>query len=162
MITTTMTLLTMWLLTAVLQTEIPEVPYTSVDERIRNGHDTVYVVHFWATWCRPCINELSVFEKTQRTAFSRPVQVLLVSLDRSQDRQTVVEPLLKRKGYRLPCVLLDTHADESWRARVDSSWTGTIPATLLVDASTQQRAFFERTVSYQELRHHLQDFISSH
>ena len=34
--------------------------------RSARAGDTLYVVNFWATWCEPCIEELPVFEKSQR------------------------------------------------------------------------------------------------
>lgn len=132
--------------------DIPQVSFREIEDRVRRGFDTVYVLHFWATWCRTCDQDLPAFQQIQKTAFSRPVRVLLISLDRPADQQTIVEPWLRRKGYRLPCVLLNTYADASWTARVDSSWTGSIPATLITDASGTRRMFFDRPCSYAELR----------
>lgn len=32
----------------------------------RPENDTLYIVNFWATWCRPCIEELPYFEEAKK------------------------------------------------------------------------------------------------
>jgi thiol-disulfide isomerase/thioredoxin len=46
-----------------------------------NNLDTLYVVNFWATSCKPGIEELPYFEKLQATYKNQPLKVLLVSMD---------------------------------------------------------------------------------
>src|SRR5690606_6809447 len=44
-------------------------------------NDSIYVINFWATWCKPCIKELPAFEKIASEYADKKVKVLLVSLD---------------------------------------------------------------------------------
>ena len=45
------------------------------ENRVQQKNDTLYVVNFWATWCKPCVTELPFFEKAaqpgcQNTCFA--------------------------------------------------------------------------------------------
>lgn len=122
-----------------------------LEQRFAAGNDTTFVVNFWATWCKPCIAELPAFDQLHRSAVDQPIKVLLVSLDDPEEVASVVEPFLKRKGYRAECVLLDEDDANAWIDRIDESWSGAIPATLFVDATTGRRQFFESDFSSAEL-----------
>ncbi|MCM2324585.1 MAG: TlpA family protein disulfide reductase [Oligoflexia bacterium] len=39
------------------------------------------VLHFWASWCPPCIDEIPVFLRLAKRLEGRPVKLLAVSLD---------------------------------------------------------------------------------
>lgn len=151
-----MTLLS-WVLSIVV---VQEVRLVELEERFRNGGDTVYVVNFWATWCKPCIEELPAFDKLDRMQQPRPLRVVLVSLDDPADHASVVK-LLQRKGIRAHCVLLNEERPHQWIDNVDSTWTGAIPATLMIDAGRQRRAFFEQTFSFDQLSTTLRTFLET-
>ena len=63
------------------------------------------VVNFWATWCKPCIQELPAFDSL--TAATNSCKVLLVSLDFKEDVDKKVNPFLKKDKVISDCVLLD-------------------------------------------------------
>jgi hypothetical protein len=112
---------------------IEEVNLAQLQSRIHRGGDTTYVVNFWATWCRPCVEELPAFEMLARKYADQPVRVLLVSLDAPGERESKVEAFIRRKGYQHSrVVLLNEPKPHVWIDRVDPSWSGSIPATLFV------------------------------
>jgi thiol-disulfide isomerase/thioredoxin len=43
--------------------------------------DTIYVVNFWATWCKPCVEELPIFDSLNLEVKGQAIKVLLVNLD---------------------------------------------------------------------------------
>jgi len=121
---------------------IEEVNLAQLHSRIYGSGDTTYVVNFWATWCRPCVEELPAFEALARKYSDQPVRVLLVSLDAPADRESKVEAFIRRKGYQHSrVVLLNEPKPHVWIDRVDPSWSGSIPATLFVRG--QRRLFGE-------------------
>lgn len=112
---------------------IEEVNLAQLQTRIHRGGDTTYVVNFWATWCRPCVEELPAFEALARKYAEQPVRVLLVSLDSPAERESKVETFIRRKGYQhCRVVLLNEPKPHVWIDRVDPSWSGSIPATLFI------------------------------
>lgn len=45
------------------------------------NNDTVYIVNFWATFCKPCIKEIPDFIQIVKKYEKQKVKLLLVSLD---------------------------------------------------------------------------------
>ena len=51
----------------------------------------VVVVHFWATWCPTCHEEMPVLEAVWRQYHGKGMEVLAISADRPRTRSDVVE-----------------------------------------------------------------------
>jgi peroxiredoxin len=85
----------------------------------------VVMVHFWATWCPPCVEELPALERLHRSLADRDFSLLAISVD--EGGPGVVNEFMKRNGLTLP-VLLDP--DRSIAGRYG---TFKFPETYLVD-----------------------------
>jgi thiol-disulfide isomerase/thioredoxin len=118
--------------------------------RLRGGGDTAFVVNFWATWCGSCVNELPDFERLGVTYKQEKLKVLLISMDYKSKRKTSVLPFVKRKGIKSEVFLLDEKDPQVFINRIDSSWSGGLPATLMWKKG--RRTFFERELTYPELK----------
>jgi peroxiredoxin len=84
----------------------PEFRLQALDGRVVSLSDfrgKVVMVHFWATWCPPCVDELPTIEKLHRTIADKDFQLLAVSVD---DGAPEVAAFLKKNKMDLP-VLLD-------------------------------------------------------
>jgi hypothetical protein len=111
--------------------------------------DTIFVVNFWATWCKPCVQELPVFDSITAKEYPR-VKVMLVCLDFAEDIKTKVIPFLKRTKIRSECVLLDEVDGNAYIDHIDRSWTGAIPATLIKHGDS--RSLLEGKVGLKKIR----------
>jgi thiol-disulfide isomerase/thioredoxin len=120
-----------------------------LNERIKNGKDSTYVINFWATWCAPCIKELPHFEKLGAEHKSEKVAVLLVSLDFKSKLQSNVIPFVKRKNLKNEVFLLNESNPQEFIDRIDPSWSGSIPATLFI--KNDKRKFVESEFTYEQL-----------
>jgi thiol-disulfide isomerase/thioredoxin len=127
-----------------------------LEHRINSSKDTTYVVNFWATWCGPCVKELPHFQKLRSELKNEPVSILLVSLDFKSKLEKQVKPFVRRRRIKSEVFLLDESNQQEYIDRVDSSWSGTIPATLFV--YNGKRRFMEQTFSYSELLEAYQTF----
>lgn len=152
-------LLLFGLATAMGSAQVPLVRVADLEQRFAAGADTTFIVNFWATWCKPCIAELPAFNQLHRRVSDQPIKVLLVSLDDPEELESVVVPFLKRKGYQAECVLLDEPDPNVWIDRIDESWSGAIPATLMVDATSGRRQFHETDFTYDELTKAVEAFM---
>ena len=138
--------------------EVPVIGLEDLERRLSNGKDTTYVVNFWATWCKPCIEELPAFDKLSRRSAGTTVKVVLVSLDAPEDLEKKVIPFMTKKGLTAEVVLLDEPKPNSWIDKIDESWSGAIPATMLFAGSSGRRQFFERDFTFDELTVAVQGF----
>lgn len=110
--------------------------------------DQMYVINFWATWCKPCIQELPYFEATQKK-YSGDIKVILVSLDFTDKLESQLIPFVSEKSIQSQVILLDDPHENEWIPKVDSTWSGAIPATLMIKGS--ERKFFEKSFTEEEL-----------
>jgi thiol-disulfide isomerase/thioredoxin len=116
------------------------------------------VINFWATWCRPCIEELSYFEAINQDPDFRNFEVVLVSLDFVEDLETKVKSFIDKKNLKSTIKLVDNVDYNSWIDLVDPSWSGAIPATLIVNNSFDKRYFYEKPFERIELENMLKEF----
>jgi thiol-disulfide isomerase/thioredoxin len=128
---------------------IKEIGSDGLEALSSNINDTTYVVNFWATWCSPCVKEIGYFEELHREYASTNVKVFFVSLDSPNQIEKRVIPFLKKKDITAEVLLVTDLDYNSWIDRVDPTWSGSLPATLIYNR--EQRMFLEKEVSRDEL-----------
>ena len=138
--------------------EIVSYDYDAFDVAfLQHKDDKIYVLNFWATWCKPCIKELPAFEKLNAEHGDQNVEVVLVSLDFPQKLESAVVPFVNKKGLRSKVVLLDDDDSNRWIPLVDETWSGAIPVTLMV--KNGERKFYERPFTFEELETELKTIL---
>lgn len=137
---------------------VKSVKYEELEKIIRSEEGSaVKVINFWATWCKPCIEELPYFEKLKETYNGKDVQVLLVSLDFSADKASAYKD---KKNIQSEVVFLDETDHNKWIDKISPQWSGAIPATLIVDTRTGKEQFFERKFEENELFLTIEKFVN--
>ena len=94
--------------------------------------DTLLVVNFWATWCKPCVRELPFFQELDSHFEGRKAKVLLVSLDLPKDVDTKLLAFAEDWDITRSVVALTDTDHNEWIPKVHENWTGAIPATWVV------------------------------
>lgn len=125
--------------------------YEDLENYFNAENDTLYVINFWATWCRPCVAELPFFDDVAKKHKDDPVQILLVSLDFVEEVEGKVADYIKRRKPKSPILVLDEPNANKWIDKVAMEWTGAIPATVFVNKAQNIREFHEGDYSKEEL-----------
>lgn len=128
---------------------IPVLNFEQLQPYLHKENDTTYVVNFWATWCKPCVKEMPAFLKLDSLYSDKKMKVLLVSLDFPENIESQVKPFIRENNVHAEVVLLDDPNANAWINKVDSSWSGAIPATVIYNS--KGRDFYERTFEFEEL-----------
>ena|ERR1700740_496996 len=131
-------------LVAFSQKKIAIYKIADLQKRIENNSDTLYIVNFWATWCKPCVQELPDFEKVNTEYKDKKVKVLLVSMDFKEDMKTKVIPFFKKNSYTTETILLD-ETDGSFIDKISKQWSGAIPGTLFIKKG--QKEFINKKIN---------------
>ncbi|MDL5047356.1 TlpA disulfide reductase family protein [Oscillatoria amoena NRMC-F 0135] len=114
-----------------------------LQELIEQKTDNIKVINFWATWCAPCVKEIPLFEKLGRERAD--VKVTLVSMDLDLDpNPEKVYRFIARKKLESEVVLLDEKDPNSYIDKIDKSWSGALPATIIINGRTGKRKFVEK------------------
>jgi len=144
-----LTFLFLGIAAAVAGQEVKKIKITDLEETIRESKGPL-IVNFWATFCIPCIEEIPYFQKLTSKYEKEGVQLLLVSLDMEDDYKKV-GPFAKKRKFTAPIVWLDETNADYFIPKIDSTWSGAIPATLFLNNSTGYRKFLEESVEEDEL-----------
>jgi thiol-disulfide isomerase/thioredoxin len=84
------------------------------------------VLHFWATWCPPCRQELPVFNRIYRKYQGRGVVFLVIAVT---DKREAVAKYLRDKGFDF------TSALDSRGASIGKYKSRYLPTTVTVDGA---------------------------
>lgn len=128
--------------------------FEELEPLLNRDDNAIHIVNFWATWCKPCIEELPVFQEIHDT--DKNIEVLLVSLDFPDKVDEQLKPFIRKQHLTPPVVLLDDPHENVWIPKVDSTWSGAIPATLIYNK--EKRLFYERSFTRETLSKELEKF----
>ena len=121
-------------------------------EKIIAESKTPLIINMWATWCLPCIEELPYFQKETEEHRKDSVQLLLVSLDFKEVFPTGITKFMKKRKITAPVVWLDETNADYFCPKIDTKWSGSIPATLFINNKKGYRKFVEEQLSHEQLK----------
>lgn len=92
--------------------------------------DTTYVINFWATWCKPCREELPLLNQLAQEEKDKKLKVILVSLDTEDSAIKRIPAFLAKTAPDLSSIIL-TDEDQAWGKTIDRVWSGSLPTTII-------------------------------
>jgi thiol-disulfide isomerase/thioredoxin len=132
---------------------VPVYDFKGFEPILSQSNGKTYVINFWATWCKPCVEEIPGFVRLLKESQSDTLEMIFVSLDFRNNIQSSVIPFIKGKGMVGHVLVLSDPNANDWIDRIDPNWSGAIPSTLIY--RNGHRTFFEGTMTYEELKSHI-------
>lgn len=135
--------------------DVKPVRVSELKERIMRDSGKVVLVNVWATWCKPCKEEMPQLVRLRKNVSRNEFSLILVSADDSELVDTKVRPALKSLGVDFPSYIINERSDEAFMNGMDSTWNGALPTTFVYDRKgklskimTGERTYkqFEETV----------------
>jgi thiol-disulfide isomerase/thioredoxin len=136
-----------------IHTYAQQIPAVSAEQLIKytSSKDTLYIINFWATWCPPCVQELPEFNEIKSKYKDAKVKVLLVSLDFKQDYPYKLARFVEKKQLTPEVLWMSDTDPNQFIPKIDDSWGGSIPATIMVHPGKGYRYFTEGSVTAREI-----------
>lgn len=127
------------------------ISFEDLSELMSSDKNTLFVFNFWATWCKPCVEEMPSFTKIADKYADEDLEIIFVSLDFFSNLEKKVIPFVKDNEIKSKVVLLNERDPNSWIPKVSEEWSGAIPGTLFINNAKNIRAFHEKTFTFEEL-----------
>jgi len=138
--------------------EVKKIKITDLEKIIAESK-TPLIINMWATWCKPCIEEIPYFLKEVDEHRKDSVQLLLVSLDFKEAFPNEISTFAAKGKFNAPIVWLDETNADYFCPKIDAKWSGAIPATLFINNKTGYRKFFEEQISYEKLQQEIKAIL---
>jgi thiol-disulfide isomerase/thioredoxin len=125
---------------------IPAYKIADVVKYYEKKNDGIYVINFWATFCKPCVEEIPYLISISKKYANDNVKLLLVSLDLPAFFPDRIATYAAKNNFDVPIVWLDETNADVFCPAIDSAWSGSIPATLIINNKTGYRNFYEEQI----------------
>jgi thiol-disulfide isomerase/thioredoxin len=132
--------------------------FDGIESLFTKQNDSTYLINFWATWCKPCVEELPYIEQLHEDFAGQKLGITLVSLDFPNKLESDLLPFMEKKQLKSDVVVLLDEDYNTWLDKVDPAWGGAIPVTVVYNA--EKRVFIERKFdSYEELKELVEEYL---
>lgn len=108
---------------------------------IDSNADNVLVLNFWSTYCPPCIKEMPHFNQLKMEYQNRNIRILLISLDDVLQLDARIYPFVNKYNIEQEVMVLKDQNYTKWTEKIDKSWYGALPATLIIKGKNRNFRF---------------------
>lgn len=142
-----------------VQAQVKVVNYNELESILAASPGKAKLINFWATWCKPCVEELPYFNALQKEANDKSPEFIFVSLD-FMSQVPKVEELIKKLSLDGTLLQLNQPGGE-WIDEFDSNWSGAIPYTVLLLPDGEKIEHYDAFNSTEELKNFLYKNIAN-
>ena len=118
-----------------------------LDSALASHRGSVTMVHVWATWCAPCLEELPRLADLAAEFSDSGFAMILVSADDPGDVDSLVVPALRRAGVGFASHIYTGRDQDAFIRFLKPGWSGAMPASFLYSRTGRLEKWFygERT-----------------
>jgi thiol-disulfide isomerase/thioredoxin len=130
--------------------EIPSWKLNELNQYISNHPNELLVINFWATICKPCVEEIPHFIEVYQRNNKRPIRLIFISLDANDMYPKSLQQFIKKRKWKADFIWLNETDANVFCPAIDPAWSGSIPATWFIYGSKGIRKFVESPISEAE------------
>ena len=131
--------------------------FEAFEKHIQSRKDNkLYIYNFWATWCKPCVEEIPYFEQLA-TTYPNNVEVILVSLDDPATAQKNLPAFIEQMRINSKVIVVKNFGDKAI-STINSDWDGAIPASLFINPVKEVHEFKAQSFTFSALEKLLLDY----
>lgn len=117
------------------------------------GQNQLVVVNFWASWCRPCIEEMPYFEKIHRSYQNKGVAFLGIA---TKDSPSAVRKFVAQREITYKIAL-----DDQDKIAIAFGGMKVLPTTIFIDNQNNVVKIHRGYLAQRELDKNLKDLLPS-
>lgn len=129
---------------------IQEASPEQILDHVRELKSPLVLVNFWASWCEPCKVELPHILELKKSLGPQGLKVLFVSIDEPDDLANA-EKFLKDNQVDFP-TFYKGQQSLKFVAKIFPTWSGAVPATVLLGQDGKLIDAWEGETSYEEFK----------
>lgn|GEM_PF-1012774 len=120
-------------------------------EKLKASRGHITVLNVWATWCKPCLEEMPELVRFFREYRSKGVRFLSVSADHPDTLADRVRPYIEQQRIPFAVWVVGGESPDELVQAIDPRWQGSLPATFVFDASGARRQAWYEAIKYADL-----------
>lgn len=121
-----------------------------IKDRIEAHHgEQAVLVNFWATWCKPCVEEFPMITDLAAQYEPEGLKVYFVSVD-FIDNLEGIKAFLTRMGVQEPSFIKPDGNDNAFIDGIHKDWSGAIPFTIIFSKTSGKVESFWEGVAERE------------
>src|SRR5260221_7420314 len=93
---------------------VEKVGLASLKRILTADSGNVVLLNAWASWCKPCAEEMPGLLKVWRSARGKPLRLILLSTDDLDDLETKVRPALKKFGVDFTTYIMSDSSENAF------------------------------------------------
>ena len=117
---------------------------------IRDSKSELTLLNFWATWCKPCLDEFPDIVTLSREYKSDDLSVIFVSADFENNLPAVRQFINKQQLTYV--TYYKSESDNIFINALNPEWSGALPATFIYDATGRLLDFWVGKRTLEELK----------
>ena len=133
--------------------EVKKLKYAELQEIIHRDSSNVVFVNAWATWCKPCREEIPALVRLKKKFQKKNFRLILLSADDLDILDKEVRPALKKLGVDFSTYIMD-EKQETFMSAMNPDWNGALalPTTYVHDKDGKLVDMMVGGKEYEEFR----------
>lgn len=132
---------------------------TVLDSIKESNKGNVMLFNFWATWCKPCVQEFPDLMKINNEFKDKNFKLIFVTLDFGDENFSETKAFLKKQGVDFVTYYNNFKKDDELISYMDKNWDGGIPGSFFYDENGVLRKTFIGKRKYENFKEVITDII---